>query len=60
MTSSAAGNDNALLDTVDNITDATPTNPNGSCERVVRKAPRPKESKTEDAQQSPKDAQVQN
>ena len=42
------------------ITDATPANPNGSCERVVRKAPRPKDSKTEDAQQAPKDAQVQN
>ena len=54
------GNDRALLDNVDVITDATAENPNGSCERVVRKAPRPKESKTEDAQQAPKDAQVQN
>ena len=54
------GNDTALLDTVDVITDATPANPNGSCERVVRQAPKPKDSKTEDAQQSPKDAQVQN
>jgi Ca2+-binding RTX toxin-like protein len=54
------GNDNALLDVVDVITDATPENPNGSCERVVRKAPRPKDSKTEDAQQAPKDAQIQN
>jgi Ca2+-binding RTX toxin-like protein len=53
------GNDTALLDTVDVITDATPANPNGSCERVVRQAPKPKDSKTEDAQQSPKDSQVQ-
>ncbi|HEY5143519.1 MAG TPA: hypothetical protein VII98_08465, partial [Solirubrobacteraceae bacterium] len=34
------GNDVALLDTVDVITDATPANPNGSCEKVVRKAPK--------------------
>ena len=54
------GNDTALLDTVDVITDATAANPNGSCERVIRKAPKPHaSSKTEDAQQSPKDAQVQ-
>ena len=53
------GNDTALLDQFDVITDATAANPNGSCERVVRKAPKPKDSKTEDAQQSPKDAQVQ-
>ena len=33
------GNDTALLDQVDVITDATAANPNGSCERVVRKAP---------------------
>jgi Ca2+-binding RTX toxin-like protein len=54
------GNDTALLDTVDVITDATATNPNGSCEKVVRKAPRPKaSSKPEDQQQAPKDANVQ-
>jgi Ca2+-binding RTX toxin-like protein len=47
------GNDRALLDQVDVITDATAANPNGSCERVVRKAPKPKESASEDAQQAP-------
>ncbi len=41
------------------ITDATAANPNGSCEKVVRKAPKPKDSKSEDAQQSPTDAKVQ-
>jgi Ca2+-binding RTX toxin-like protein len=51
-----AGNDTALLDQVDVITDATAANPNGSCERVVRKPARGRgESKSEDAQQSPKD-----
>src|SRR5439155_9339389 len=54
------GDDTALLDQVDVITDATAANPNGSCERVVRQAPKPKDSRTEDAQQAPKDAQVQN
>jgi Ca2+-binding RTX toxin-like protein len=34
------GSDSALLDTVDVITDATPANPNGSCEQVVRMEPR--------------------
>ena len=34
------GNDVAFLDLVDVITDATAENPNGSCERVVRKAQR--------------------
>ena len=34
------GNDTALLDTVDVIADATAENPNGSCETVVRRAPR--------------------
>jgi Ca2+-binding RTX toxin-like protein len=34
------GNDTALLDTVDVITDATAANPSGSCEHVVRKAPK--------------------
>jgi hypothetical protein len=33
------GYDVAQLDTVDVITDATAQNPNGSCEKVVRKAP---------------------
>jgi Ca2+-binding RTX toxin-like protein len=53
------GNDLALLDTVDTITDATPANPNGSCEKVIRKAPKPKESRSEDAQQAPADANRQ-
>ena len=34
------GNDTALLDNVDVITDATAENPKGSCETVVRHAPR--------------------
>jgi Ca2+-binding RTX toxin-like protein len=50
------GNDRALLDTVDVITDATAENPNGSCEKVIRKAPKTKHSRSEDAQQSPADA----
>ena len=50
-----AGNDTALLDRVDVITDASAANPNGSCERVVRKPPRARDSRSEDAQQSPKD-----
>jgi Ca2+-binding RTX toxin-like protein len=33
------GYDVALLDTVDVITDATNGNPNGSCEKVVRRVP---------------------
>jgi hypothetical protein len=47
------GNDVALLDNVDVITDATAANPNGSCEKVIRHAPKQHESKSEDAQQSP-------
>jgi Ca2+-binding RTX toxin-like protein len=54
------GNDKANLDMVDVITDATPENPNGSCETVVRAAPKAKASKVEDAQQSPKAEKVQN
>jgi len=50
------GNDNALLDTVDVITDATAENPNGSCERVVRKAPKSRDSRSEDHQQAPASA----
>ena len=48
------GNDRALLDQVDVITDATAANPNGSCEQVVRKAPKSHDSASEDAQQAPK------
>jgi Ca2+-binding RTX toxin-like protein len=50
------GNDVAFLDIVDQITDASAENPNGSCEKVVRKAPRAKDSKSEDAQQAPPSA----
>jgi Ca2+-binding RTX toxin-like protein len=46
------GTDRALLDRVDVITDATAQNPNGSCEKVARRAPKPRESKSEDAQQA--------
>ena len=52
------GVDIALLDQVDVITDATAANPKGSCERVVRRAPRAKDSAPEDAQQSPNDEHV--
>ncbi|WCB94037.1 hypothetical protein DSM104299_02765 [Baekduia alba] len=53
------GRDVALLDNVDMITDATAGNPNGSCEKVVRKDPQPREAKSEDAQQAPAAANVQ-
>ncbi len=53
------GNDTALLDNVDVITDATAENPKGSCETVVRHAPRVKDSADEDHQQSPKNASEQ-
>jgi len=53
------GDDTALLDTVDVIADATAANPNGSCETVVRKAPKVKDSASEDAQQAPADAAKQ-
>ena len=52
------GNDRALLDHVDVIVDATAATPNGSCERVQRKAPRRGESRGEDAQESPKEEKV--
>jgi Ca2+-binding RTX toxin-like protein len=52
------GNDVAFLDDVDVITDADPAagNHNGSCERVIRQAPRSRDSKSEDAQQAPASA----
>jgi transposase len=50
--------DLALLDTVDVITDATPDNLNGSCERVIRRAPKERDSRTEDKTQSPAEAKV--
>jgi hypothetical protein len=34
------------------IVDATPSNPNGSCERVVRQAPAPNEDQQENQVQS--------
>ncbi len=37
------GNDRAILDTVDVISDATAENPNGSCERVERAEPKTKD-----------------
>jgi hypothetical protein len=52
------GRDVALLDRVDVITDATAASPKGSCERVIRRAPRPGDSRPEDAQQSPHDEHV--
>jgi hypothetical protein len=52
------GFDLALLDTVDVITDATPDNLNGSCERVIRRAPKTRDAAPEDATQSPQDAKV--
>ena len=42
------GADRAFLDRVDVITDASAENPNGSCERVERKAPRQRDSGSED------------
>ena len=47
------GDDVALLDTADVIEDATAENANGSCEKVVRAAPKVKEARSEDAVQSP-------
>jgi hypothetical protein len=47
----------AQLDTVDVITDATAENPNGSCEKVVRRAPRPNEGVEPDGQREPKEPQ---
>ena len=38
---------------VDVIVDATPQNPNGSCETVVRADPKAKDSKAEDATSAP-------
>jgi Ca2+-binding RTX toxin-like protein len=52
------GNDRALLDNVDVITDATAENPKGSCEVVQRKGANAAESKSEDAQEAPKEPSV--
>lgn len=51
------GNDTALLDAVDVIVDATPANPNGSCEKVVRRAPSPKDARQEGAADTPAPAE---
>ena len=54
-----AGNDRALLDNVDVITDASAEAPNGSCEMVIRKAARGAgDSRSEDRQESPKEEKV--
>ncbi len=50
------GNDTAFLDTADVITDLTADNANGSCERVIRRAPKSRDSRSEDAQQAPASA----
>lgn len=52
------GKDRAFLDTVDVITDATPENPNGSCEVVERKAPTANDTTAEDVQAAPAEAQA--
>lgn len=55
------GNDRALLDEVDVITDATAENPNGSCEKVIRRAPKARgdsdgSAKSEDSHSNPAEA----
>jgi Ca2+-binding RTX toxin-like protein len=47
------GRDTAILDQLDVIEDATPGNPNGSCENVVRAVPNPADAGQEDATQDP-------
>ncbi len=47
------GVDRALLDNVDVITDATAANPKGSCEIVIRKAPKANEGRSEDREEKP-------
>ena len=54
-----AGNDIARLDQVDVITDATAGNPNGSCERVVRADPKPREDATENGTENPAEDSAQ-
>jgi Ca2+-binding RTX toxin-like protein len=50
------GNDVAFLDAVDQITDATAENANGSCEKVIRKQPRSRDDHSENTQQAPASA----
>ena len=52
------GNDRALLDQVDVITDATAQNPKGSCESVKRHAPKASDSRSEDREEAPAEANV--
>jgi Ca2+-binding RTX toxin-like protein len=47
------GTDVALLDFKDEIVGATDANRNGSCEVVLRHAPRPRDTRSEDRTQSP-------
>jgi Ca2+-binding RTX toxin-like protein len=54
------GNDVALLDFKDMIEGATPDNPNGSCEVVKRHAPGPRDGRSEDKVQSPREDQLEN
>lgn len=49
------GRDRAFLDEIDVITDATVEDPNGSCEKVRRGAPKAKDSRSEDRQESPRE-----
>jgi Ca2+-binding RTX toxin-like protein len=48
-----SGDDKAFLDGFDVITDATAQNPNGSCEKVQRRAPGPRDSAPEDSEEAP-------
>ena len=47
------GRDVAVLDAVDDLADDTPENPLGSCERVVRREPRPGDDEQENQTQYP-------
>ena len=48
-------NDRAILDFKDVIEDATPQNPNGSCEVVKRHVPNRSDSRAEDRTESPQE-----
>ena len=53
MITCGPGRDRAWLDTVDVIADATPANPQGSCEIVRRSEPRQGADRTEEAESAP-------
>ena len=53
-----AGNDRVIADIYDVITDATPENPNGSCERVTRT--QPESDSEENRTQSPEEDSKEN